>query len=135
MVSRDEREAGLREILNFGHTIGHAIEAASEYRAYRHGEAVAIGMVGAAMLSEGMAAWSEAETARLRALLTALGLPTRLRAPLPVERLIAAARRDKKARGGSLRFVLARRLGEVEVRAVPEAAVRAALLRLGATEG
>lgn len=134
IVARDERESDLRQMLNFGHTIGHAIEAATDYRAYRHGEAVAIGMVGAALLSEGMVAWGEAETARLRDLLAALGLPTRLREPLSVARLLDTARRDKKARGGSLRFVLARRLGEVEVRPVAEPAVRAVLVRLGATD-
>ncbi|MBI3911799.1 MAG: 3-dehydroquinate synthase [Armatimonadetes bacterium] len=132
VVARDERESGWRAILNFGHTIGHAIEAVAGYGRYRHGEAVAIGMVGAAFLSERGNDWRRAETERLEALLHGLRLPTRLDPPLPEERLLEAARLDKKARGGEVRFVLARRFGEVEVTPVSEARVRAAVRALGA---
>jgi 3-dehydroquinate synthase len=115
IVSADEREAGLRSILNFGHTIGHAMEALSEYVGLLHGEAVSMGMVAAAYLSTKRAGLPAAEAARLRALLDACGLPVRLGDNYEVPELLQAIRLDKKARGGRLRFVLLRRLGEAFV--------------------
>jgi len=115
VVSADERESGLRAILNFGHTIGHAMEALSEYVGVLHGEAIAMGMCCAARLSVKRAGLSEAEAKRLCDLIGASGLPTRLGGSFKLEQLLAAARLDKKALNGRLRFVLLKHLGEATV--------------------
>lgn len=120
VVSADEREeTGLRAVLNFGHTIGHAIEAVAGYGgAFQHGEAVAAGMVLECRLAERLG-WIEAPiTERLISLLARLGLPIEA-AGLDPDRLIEAMSRDKKNRGGDVRFVLPRRLGQVELTALP----------------
>jgi len=127
VVVADERESGVRAILNYGHTIGHAVEAVAGYGTYLHGEAVAIGMAAAGALGRDLGLWSAAEEARVNALLTACGLPTRLAEPLPADTLIEAMRRDKKTRAGELRFVLADSIGAVRVHPVSEAAARAAI--------
>jgi 3-dehydroquinate synthase len=112
VVSKDERESGLREILNFGHTVGHAIEAVTEYGTYLHGEAIAIGMVAAARLSQKHGGLAEADTARIEALLHCAGFD--LTPPdASFEKMFDAMQSDKKARDGKVRFVLARRIGEV----------------------
>ena len=115
VVSADERESGLRAILNLGHTVGHAMEALSEYVGLLHGEAISMGMCCAARLSVKRAGLSEAEAKRLCDLIGASGLPTRLGDSFKLEELLAAARLDKKARDGKLRFVLLKRLGEAAV--------------------
>jgi 3-dehydroquinate synthase len=127
VVAADERESGLRAILNFGHTLGHAIEAVAGYGRFRHGEAVSIGMVAAARLGEELTDFPPAETARLQDLLQRLGLPTA--APgLATEELLAAMGADKKAEYGRLRFILPRRLGAVSIETVrDEAALRRAV--------
>jgi 3-dehydroquinate synthase len=116
VVAQDEREeTGLRAMLNFGHTIGHAIEATAGYDGpYKHGEAVAVGMVAECRLAERLG-WIERQvTDRLARLLGRFGLPTR--APqLDASRLIEAMSRDKKNRGGKIRFVLPRSLGNLEL--------------------
>ncbi len=120
VVTRDEREeTGLRAVLNFGHTIGHAIEAVSGYGgAFLHGEAVAVGMVLESRLAERLG-WIPPEvTDRLMGLLRRLDLP--IDAPgLPVEPLLDAMTRDKKNRAGIVRFVLPKRLGHVELTDAP----------------
>jgi 3-dehydroquinate synthase len=122
VVARDEREeTGLRHVLNFGHTIGHAIEAVAGYGGrFQHGEAVAAGMVLESRLAERLG-WVEAAfVERLRALLDRLGLPTA--APgLDRDALLDAMARDKKNRGGRVRFILPRALGEVELTDAPTA--------------
>jgi 3-dehydroquinate synthase len=115
VVSADERESGLRAILNFGHTVGHAMEALSEYIGLLHGEAIAMGMCCAARLSVTRAGLSEPEAKRLVDLIAASGLPTRLGESFKLKQLLEAARLDKKARNGKLRFVLLKRLGEAIV--------------------
>ncbi|HVM61613.1 MAG TPA: 3-dehydroquinate synthase [Verrucomicrobiae bacterium] len=115
VVSADERESGLRAILNFGHTLGHAMEALSEYVGLLHGEAISMGMCCGARLSVMRAGLGEAEAKRVGDLIAASGLPTKLAAKYKVEELLAAARLDKKARNGKLRFVLLKRLGEATV--------------------
>jgi 3-dehydroquinate synthase len=115
VVSADERESGLRAILNFGHTLGHAMEALSEYVGLLHGEAIAMGMCCAARLSVKRAGLNETEAARLRDLIAGSGLPTRLGTAFKLEQLLEATRLDKKARDGKLRFVLLKRLGEAVV--------------------
>jgi 3-dehydroquinate synthase len=126
VVGADEREAGLREILNYGHTLGHAVEAVAGYGRYLHGEAVAIGMAAAASLGVRLGLLPAETAARIEALIASFGLPERLREPLDPDALLAAMHRDKKARAGSLRFVLARTLGAVIVTEVPDELARAA---------
>lgn len=114
IVTRDERERGVRALLNFGHTFGHAIEQVTGYSSWLHGEAVAAGMVMAGDLSMQCGELSEQEWARLRALIEAAGLPGA--APgLEPPALAEAMEHDKKARAGTKRFVLLRRLGDAFV--------------------
>lgn len=116
IVSKDERDLGVRAILNYGHTLGHAIEAVAGYGSYRHGEAVAIGMVGAARLSERLGTAQE-PVAEPLAELVALGrLPRTFRRPLDPERLVSSLMLDKKQAQGKVNYVLARRIGQVECR-------------------
>jgi 3-dehydroquinate synthase len=123
IVSQDPRESGLRELLNFGHTMGHAYEAASGYRA-THGEAVAIGMVYATALAEKLELTASTVRPELENLLRRADLPTRARLPKAVWNYV---RSDKKARAGKLRWILPRRIGQFsEVTDVGEAALRAA---------
>jgi len=115
VVGQDETETGLRAILNFGHTIGHALEAISKYGRYLHGEAVSIGMAAATRLSEEVKNLPHEEAARIITLLEKAGLPTRLDLRAPARRRIMEAMAlDKKAAGGQPRFVLGSRIGKVE---------------------
>jgi len=131
VVSADEREGGLRRILNFGHTVGHALEAATKYRRFRHGEAIALGMLAAADLAVARGALAERERQALAQLIAQLGpLPTL--ADLTVAEILDAVRRDKKVVNGRLHFVLAIAIGAtVTVDDVTEVELRAALTRLG----
>lgn len=104
VVSEDFREAGLREILNYGHTLGHAIEHAERYQ-WRHGAAISIGMMFAAELSRLAGRLPDAAVQRHRDILTELGLPLTYRAGAWPQ-LLAAMQRDKKSRGGMLRFIV-----------------------------
>ena len=119
IVAADEREAGERALLNFGHTFGHAIEAAQGYGEWLHGEAVAAGMVCAARLSQRVCGFEPAETQRLVKLLAASGLPT-VPPPINAERWLDLMRRDKKVEGGAMRFVVLRRLGEASIQTIDE---------------
>ena len=116
VVAADERETGERALLNFGHTFGHAIETATGYGSWLHGEAVGTGMLLAARLSERVCGLPAPERTRVEALVAAAGLPT---APprLDLERWLDLMGRDKKAHRGQLRFVLLERLGRAVVRA------------------
>jgi 3-dehydroquinate synthase len=111
VVSRDERESGLREILNFGHTFAHALESVTKYRRYQHGEAVAWGMIAAAFLGHELSLTRATDVSRIVALIRSL-------VPLPPwprvqpATLLDAMRSDKKTRSGILRFVLSPRIGE-----------------------
>jgi 3-dehydroquinate synthase len=137
IVEADEREQafqGGRALLNLGHTFAHAIEQVSGYRAYLHGEAVAIGLAAAARLSAKLGRIGAAEVARVEAALGAHGLPARLRAPLPMADLVAAMGRDKKVRAGALRFVVLRAIGEAVVEAgVAREPVEASFREVGAS--
>jgi 3-dehydroquinate synthase len=111
VVSRDERESGLREILNLGHTFAHALESVTHYRRYRHGEAVAWGMIAASFLGHELGLTCADDVSRIVALIRRLGpLPAWPR--LAAATLVKAMRSDKKARGGVVRFVLSPRIGE-----------------------
>jgi 3-dehydroquinate synthase len=115
IVEADERETakdGGRALLNLGHTFAHAVENVAGYGAYLHGEAVAIGLCAAARLSRELGHLSAEDVGRVEAVLAAHALPTRLREPLPVVALMAAAARDKKVRAGLPRFVVMRNPGE-----------------------
>ena len=111
VVSADEREGGLRKTLNFGHTIGHAIEASAGYGNYFHGEAVAIGMVAAARLSSKYAGLSADEVSRLNRLIERAGLPTAMPAGWESADFMRALSLDKKRAAGAVEFVLLDRLG------------------------
>jgi 3-dehydroquinate synthase len=122
VVGRDERESGLRAILNFGHTFGHAIEAGLGYGEWLHGEAVGCGMVMAADLSMRLGRVDAAFAQRLTALIGRAGLPT-VGPRLGVERYLALMRVDKKAEAGEIRFVVLEGLGRAGVCAAPDALV------------
>ena len=111
VVSADEHESGLRKSLNFGHTIGHAIEAGAGYGSYFHGEAVAIGMVAAARLSARYAGFPADEASRLQRLIERAGLPTAMPAGWHSDDFLRALSLDKKRAAGSVEFVLLDRLG------------------------
>ena len=130
IVARDPFEHGERALLNLGHTFGHAIETEQGYDGLNHGEAVAVGMVLAAQLSEVLGLAPAADTARLRALLQRLGLPVALPSGLDPDRLLAHMRLDKKAQANGLRFIVWDGIGRARVLAgVPEAAVLDVLRR------
>ena len=128
IVMQDEKEKkGLRTILNFGHTAGHAIEAAGGYHRYQHGEAVALGMIIASDISQRMQLLSGKNFYRLKHLLKELDLPTRLEG-LHLEEILKVMRHDKKFRGADNRFVLARDIGAVcVVEDVPWPVIREAV--------
>ncbi len=134
VVAGDPHESGRRAVLNFGHTIAHALEAASSFR-MRHGEALAVGLAAEARLAVRWTGFPDVDAARIEALLRALGLRTSFPPRLRIDSVIASARRDKKSRGGDLRFALPIRLGVMPpgsgvTLAVPEASVREALASL-----
>jgi 3-dehydroquinate synthase len=118
VVSADLKESGLREILNYGHTLGHAIELAERY-SWRHGAAVSVGMMFAAELSRSVGRLSDEVTDRHRSILTSLGLPTSYR-PDRWQALLDGMRRDKKARGDLLRFVVLDDVAKPGILEVPD---------------
>ncbi|HZR46152.1 MAG TPA: 3-dehydroquinate synthase, partial [Candidatus Manganitrophaceae bacterium] len=119
VVQSDERESGLRKILNYGHTLGHAVETLTGYRTYKHGEAVAIGMAAAARLSYflGLSSWEEVQRQTL--LLRAFGLPTTL-PKIDLGSILEVIRRDKKVVGGAIYFILPAAIGKVQIQKVEE---------------
>ena len=115
VVRQDETESGLRAILNFGHTIGHALEAISHYGKYLHGEAIAIGQVAAAKLSAEVLGLPAKEVERIERIFQRAGLPTQVKLNEPQrQKFLTAMSLDKKVSGGEIKFVLARRIGLVE---------------------
>jgi 3-dehydroquinate synthase len=116
VVERDEREAELRSILNFGHTVGHALENSAGYGRYLHGEAIAIGMTAAARLSCHLAGLPRADAQRLRALIAAYRLPTEMPPGWNNDDFRQALSRDKKRAGDGIRFVLLPVLGRITMR-------------------
>ena len=127
VVASDEFENGARADLNYGHTFGHAIESVTEYKQFLHGEAIALGMCAAAFLARGLGMMDDAFVARQEACIAQYGLPTRW-AALPVEETLLAMRKDKKARAGAMKFIVAEGMGRVVQRTdVDEAQARAAL--------
>jgi 3-dehydroquinate synthase len=114
VVAADEREGGLRAILNYGHTLGHVVEALCGYGTWLHGEAVAIGMVAAGELSLVRGLWSESHQQRQRAVIAAAGLPSRW-PDLDPAAVLECLQGDKKVRDGRVRFVLPTGIGAVEL--------------------
>lgn len=129
IVGQDETEGGIRAILNFGHTVGHALEASAGYGTMLHGEAIAIGQAVEARLSEEVLSFPSSETRRINELLQKAGLPVRYRLTAPkLGRVLKAMQLDKKNRDGQIRFVLAQEIGRVKYGcAVPAELVRRVL--------
>jgi 3-dehydroquinate synthase len=116
IVAEDEKEhSGARALLNFGHTVGHAIENVAGYGELLHGEAISLGLAAAIVVSERKGGLSAGEADRVRAKLSAFGLPLTLPTHLKTDALLAAAAKDKKFSGGKIRFVVAPRLGHAEL--------------------
>jgi 3-dehydroquinate synthase len=131
VVSEDEREGGLRRTLNFGHTVGHALEAVTKYRRFRHGEAIAYGMLAAADLAVARGALAERERQALASLIAQLG-PLPPVVDLPISEVMEAVRRDKKVVNGKLHFVIAIQIGAtMTIDDVTENELQDALARLG----
>ena len=129
VVKEDEREAGLRAILNYGHTIGHALESISSYGKYLHGEAISIGQVAASKISRERHGLSQVEVDRIEAIFSAAGLPTTVKlSKKESSKLLTAMKLDKKVSGGQVKFVLAKSIGRVDFGIeVPQAIIRASL--------
>ncbi len=131
VVSKDEKEAGLRAILNYGHTIGHAIESLTGYRVVNHGEAVGIGMVAAGQLALDLQFWQSSEQERQLNLIQKTGLPTRLPTGIDIEAIIDALQTDKKVKSGRVQFILPTQIGAVTVTdQVPPEAIRQVLQQM-----
>jgi 3-dehydroquinate synthase len=131
IVASDERESGLRRVLNLGHTLGHALEAATDYRRFTHGEAVGWGMIGATALAAGRGILSRPAQEAIVAAVDHLGPRPRM-SDLDPEALLAAVSRDKKARRGRVPFILPTAIGRVIVSDVSEAEVRNAIAEMAA---
>jgi 3-dehydroquinate synthase len=129
VVGQDETESGLRAILNFGHTVGHAIENISGYGTFLHGEAISMGQVAAAKLSHKVLGLAERDVERIGNLFQRAGLPVQMRLnSLKRQKLLNAMRLDKKVSGGEIKFVLAEKIGKVVWnRRVPENLIHNAL--------
>jgi 3-dehydroquinate synthase len=131
VVRQDEREAGLRAILNYGHTIGHAIESLTGYSSVNHGEAVAMGMVAAGQIAARLQLWPTAEAKRQDALIERAGLPTKIPAAVDIEAVLDALQADKKVKAGKVRFVLPTEIGQVTISdRVPSELIREVLANL-----
>jgi shikimate kinase/3-dehydroquinate synthase len=129
IVSVDERETGLRAVLNLGHTVGHALEAQAGYTALTHGEAISLGLVAALRLGESLGKTPKELTQRTLDLLRRLGLPATLSGQ-PLEAAAALIGHDKKRAGSAVRFVVARGLGQVETLPIPLSELRSHVLAL-----
>ncbi len=115
VVSQDEKEGGLRAILNYGHTIGHALESCTNYDIFVHGEAVAIGMIEAGKIAVMSNLWSEKEAQRQQNLIEKVGLPTEIPSNVDKEKIIALLQSDKKVIDGKVRFILPQTIGKVVI--------------------
>jgi 3-dehydroquinate synthase len=131
VVSQDEKEGGLRAILNYGHTIGHAVESLTGYRVVNHGEAVAIGMVAAGQIAAEMGLWDTVSAERQRLLLQKTGLPVTLPDGIDIEAIVTALQVDKKVQDGKVRFILPTEIGKVLITdEVPSDIIRQVLAAL-----
>jgi 3-dehydroquinate synthase len=115
VVTQDEKEAGLRAILNYGHTLGHAVESLTGYSQINHGEAVGIGMVAAGEIAVKMGLWSQTDCDRTLSLIEKTGLPTKIPTELKLEAILNTLQTDKKVKAGKVRFILPTAISEVMV--------------------
>jgi 3-dehydroquinate synthase len=115
VVAKDEREAGLRAILNYGHTIGHAIETVTEYKRFLHGEAVAIGMYLEAKLSRMLDLIDEGQVSQIKNVIGSYGLPSEKPASINAHSIFLSMQLDKKAVAGELKFILPEKIGGVRI--------------------
>lgn len=115
VVGKDEKEAGLRAILNYGHTIAHAVESLTGYTRVNHGEAVGMGMVAAGNIAASLGMWSEGESQRQNALIQKTGLPTQLPQDIDIDAVIDTLQLDKKVKSGKVRFILPTQIGVVTI--------------------
>ena len=113
VVSKDEKEGNLRAILNYGHTVGHAIESVTNYRLYNHGEAVGLGMVIAGAIAVDLGLWSAEEQAQQVAIIAKTRLPQTLPTDIDQEAIVASLSTDKKVEAGKVRFILPTAIGNV----------------------
>jgi len=120
VVSEDEKEKGLRAILNFGHTFGHAIETAGRNKLYTHGEAVALGMLAASNLSENISDLSNLEIERIKNLLVKLGIRTSLKKKIAADSLIKLMESDKKKDKGIINFITIEKIGRAKIQKVKD---------------
>ncbi|BAZ38491.1 3-dehydroquinate synthase [Calothrix sp. NIES-4101] len=131
VVGEDEKEAGLRAILNYGHTIGHAVESLTGYTQVIHGEGVGIGMVAAGEIALSLGMWTAEETARQNHVIAKAGLPTQLPDGLDIEAIIDALQIDKKVKAGKVRFILPTKIGAVTITdQVPSDTIRQVLQKM-----
>ncbi len=130
VVSKDEKEAGLRAILNYGHTIGHAVESLTGYRLVNHGEAVAIGMVAAGQTAVEMGLWDQTSADRQRVLIQKAGLPIAIPASVAIQNIVDSLQTDKKVLSGRVRFILPTQIGQVTISDQVEAAVISQVLQV-----
>jgi shikimate kinase/3-dehydroquinate synthase len=120
VIEEDEREQGLRAILNYGHTLGHALENVSGYGEWLHGEAISLGMAAAAQIAQEAGLFSATEVERQNRLLTALGLPVTYQGSVKAEAILAKIQLDKKVVGKRVRWIMPRRIGEVVITQTPD---------------
>ena len=127
VVSQDEKESGLRAILNYGHTIAHAVESLTHYKQFVHGEAVAIGMVAAGKIAVEMGLWTSEAAKRQDALIVKAGLPTDIPSELAIEDILETIKSDKKVKAGKVRFILPTAIGKAIIsdRVTPEIITKA----------
>ncbi|MDE5091582.1 MAG: 3-dehydroquinate synthase [Trichodesmium sp. St18_bin3_1_1] len=131
VVAKDEKESGLRAILNYGHTIGHAVESLTGYTAVTHGEAVSIGMVAASLLALELGMWDEQSDRRQLVLIEKASLPTKLPEGLDIDDILVSCQTDKKVKAGKVRFVLPTGIGSVTVTdKVSQDVLRRVLMRI-----
>jgi shikimate kinase / 3-dehydroquinate synthase len=135
VIEEDEREQGLRAILNYGHTVGHALENVAGYGTWLHGEAVSLGMVAAATLAQQAGMFAQDEVERQNRLLAALGLPVSCQGAAPVEAILAAMRLDKKVTAKRIHWILPQRIGQVTIATLPDELVQQVLTTLFAQAG
>lgn len=128
IVSQDEKEKGLRMILNYGHTIGHAMETVTKYNQYKHGEAVAIGMCGAAYLSEGI--YGQGIVKQTTELLEAFQLPTQFIGSYSDDQLLSIMKRDKKRNAAKYTFILSSEVGKANIAQPEEERIKEALRKI-----
>ncbi|APB34957.1 3-dehydroquinate synthase [Gloeomargarita lithophora Alchichica-D10] len=131
IVSQDEREGGIRALLNYGHTIGHAIETVTQYRYYTHGEAVALGMIAAGDIAVQLGWWSKDEQSRQKQLIANVKLPIQLKPDIDLEAIKLALNWDKKVVQGAVRFILPKKIGQAAMTdQVPPDVIHQALICL-----